>query len=121
MEKPFDEVEVVVALKLLNGDKALGPDGTSLAFFQHFWMYGEFERSLNTFFVALISKRGGAKESSYAELKEKWKQEQERKGVRMLMRLPCSISYDGRKKVGESGGVGVEGVNLLSFYEDQNS
>ncbi|KAH7846593.1 hypothetical protein Vadar_015807 [Vaccinium darrowii] len=34
LERPFDEAEVMVALKSLNGDKAPGPDGMSLAFFQ---------------------------------------------------------------------------------------
>lgn len=77
LERPFDEGEVMAALKLLNGDKAPGPDGMSLAFiqrcwgvvkeevlgmFQHFWMYGEFKRSLNASFVALIPKKGGAED-----------------------------------------------------------
>ncbi|KAI8542940.1 hypothetical protein RHMOL_Rhmol08G0179000 [Rhododendron molle] len=37
LERPFDEAEMLVALKSLNGDKAPGPDGMSLAFFQHCW------------------------------------------------------------------------------------
>lgn len=77
LERPFDEMEVFDALKSLNGDKAHGPDGMSLAFFQcswevmrgevlgmfhHFWRFGEFERSLNPSFVALIPKNGGAED-----------------------------------------------------------
>lgn len=38
-------------------------------------------------------------------------------GARELRRLECSINYDGRKKDGEKGYKGVEGVNLLSLYE----
>ncbi len=60
-----------------NGDKALGPDGFSLAFFQNCWsvvrtdvlaichefhVHCQFERSLNATFVALIPKKHGADE-----------------------------------------------------------
>ena len=37
LERPFDEVEVLNVVKGLNGDKALGPDGLLLAFFQACW------------------------------------------------------------------------------------
>ncbi|KAG5528718.1 hypothetical protein RHGRI_029397 [Rhododendron griersonianum] len=50
-----------------------------------------------------VTKKGGSKVNS---------------GARELKRLECSINYDGRKKEGEKGFEGVEGVNLLSFYED---
>lgn len=44
LERPFNEAEVVVALVSLNGDNAPGPDGMSLAFFQHFWGVVRLER-----------------------------------------------------------------------------
>ena len=37
LETPFSEEEVLEALSNLCGDKALGPDGFTLAFWQHFW------------------------------------------------------------------------------------
>lgn len=37
MERPFDEEEVMGATRSLNGDKAPGPDGFSLDFFQSCW------------------------------------------------------------------------------------
>jgi hypothetical protein len=58
-------------VKAMNGDKASGPDGYSLAFFQVFWVVlkedimkvfhefhvsGKFERSLNAMFISLILK-----------------------------------------------------------------
>ena len=59
------------------GDKALGPDGFSMAFFQSCWdivksdvmavlhefhAHGHFEKSMNTTFIALIPKKPGALE-----------------------------------------------------------
>lgn len=41
-----------------------------------------------------------------------------KKGARELKRLQCSVNYEGRKKMGEGCSEGVEGTNLLSFYED---
>lgn len=44
-----------------------------------------------------------------------------KKGARELKRLQCSVNYEGRKKMGEGPegcSEGVEGTNLLSFYED---
>jgi hypothetical protein len=77
LERPFDESEIVDVVKGFNGDKAPGPDGFSLAFFQQCWSvvgsevvavcqdfheHGHFERSLNATFVSLIPKKHGADE-----------------------------------------------------------
>ena len=63
-----------MALMDLNRDKAPGPDGFSLAFWQDCWEFvkdsffrqflerGTFEKSLNSTFVVLIPKKGGAKD-----------------------------------------------------------
>ena len=74
METPFFEEEVLVALSNLSGDKALGPNGFSLAFWQHCWDFvklevmgflaefyglGSFERSLNAPFLVLVPKKRG--------------------------------------------------------------
>lgn len=37
LERPFDEDEVTGVVRSLNGDKAPGPNGFSLAFFQFCW------------------------------------------------------------------------------------
>jgi hypothetical protein len=37
LENPFSEEEVVTALQQMIGDKAPGPDGFTIAFFQHCW------------------------------------------------------------------------------------
>jgi hypothetical protein len=62
-------------VKALNGDKAPSPDGFSLAFFQTYWEVlkedfmnvfhefharGEFEKTLDATFIALILKKAGA-------------------------------------------------------------
>ena len=59
----------------MEGDKAPGPDGFSLAFFHHCWgvvkrdvltmfeefyLHSKFEKSLNATFIALIPKKNGA-------------------------------------------------------------
>uniref|UniRef100_A0A2N9H333 Reverse transcriptase domain-containing protein n=1 Tax=Fagus sylvatica TaxID=28930 RepID=A0A2N9H333_FAGSY len=77
LERPFDEEEIVGVVQGFNGDKAPGPDGFSLAFFQHCWSvvrdevlavcqefheHCHFERSLNATFVSLIPKKHGADE-----------------------------------------------------------
>jgi hypothetical protein len=77
LERPFDENEIVDVVKGFNGDKAPGPDGFSLAFFQQCWSvvrsevvavcqdfheHCHFERSLNATFVSLIPKKHGADE-----------------------------------------------------------
>ena len=75
LDRPFDEVEINNVVQGCNGDKAPGPDGFSLAFFQHCWSivrtdvlavckefheHCQFERSLNATFVSLIPKKHGA-------------------------------------------------------------
>jgi hypothetical protein len=75
LDRPFDEEEVLGVLLGFNGDKALGPDGFPVAFFQSCWSFlkgdimallrhfhklGSFERSLNATFVALLPKKVGA-------------------------------------------------------------
>ena len=62
LDRPFEEMEIEDVVRGCNGDKALGPDGFSLAFFQHclssmpndilavcqeFHEHCQFERSLN--------------------------------------------------------------------------
>jgi hypothetical protein len=39
LERAFEESEVVKVVKALNGDKALGLDGFSMAFFKHVGRY----------------------------------------------------------------------------------
>ena len=75
LEEMFSMEEVYLAISELNGDKALGPDGFSIAFWQFCWEFvkdeimgffkdffemGEFVRSLNPTFMVLVQKRGGA-------------------------------------------------------------
>ena len=43
LETPFSEEEVLVALSNLSGDKAPGPDGFSLAFWQQCWDFVKLE------------------------------------------------------------------------------
>ena len=77
LEKPFEESEVLEVIKEFNGDKSPGPDGFLMAFFQacwgilksdimavfhHFHVTGEFEKSLNATFIALIPKKAAAVE-----------------------------------------------------------
>uniref|UniRef100_A0A2N9F2D7 Reverse transcriptase domain-containing protein n=1 Tax=Fagus sylvatica TaxID=28930 RepID=A0A2N9F2D7_FAGSY len=76
LERRFDKEEVVQVLKDLEGDKAPGPDGFTMAFFQKCWpvlqddimgffeeVYdqGQFESSLNATFLALIPKKNDAR------------------------------------------------------------
>jgi hypothetical protein len=80
LEAPFQEKEVKDVIFGMDGNKALGPDGFSLAFFQVCWevlkkgimavfsyfhTHGKFEKSLNSTFISLIPKVSGA-----AELKD---------------------------------------------------
>ncbi|RVW60699.1 Transposon TX1 uncharacterized 149 kDa protein [Vitis vinifera] len=74
IEVPFSETEIFTALKGMNGDKAPGPDGFTLAFWQNSWetvkedllgLFKEFHdqnsfiKSLNHTFLVLIPKKGG--------------------------------------------------------------
>jgi hypothetical protein len=75
LEAPFLEKEVKDVVFGMDGDKAPGPDGFSLAFFQACWEVlkkdimaissdfharGKFEKSLNSTFISLIPKVSGA-------------------------------------------------------------
>ena len=77
LEKLFSEEEVFEALVACCGEKAPGPDGFSMAFWQFAWDFVKkevmnlfrqfhetrrFVRSLNATFLVLIPKKGGAKE-----------------------------------------------------------
>ena len=77
LEIPFPMEEVSSALSDLNGDKAPGPDGLTVAFWQSCWdivsddvmrMFrdfhetGKFVRSLNATFIVMIPKKGGAED-----------------------------------------------------------
>jgi hypothetical protein len=75
LERPFDKEEVIQVWKDLEGDKAPGLDGFTMAFFHHCWQviqddvmgffkevfeHGQFESSLNATFLALIPKKNDA-------------------------------------------------------------
>jgi hypothetical protein len=78
LESPFEEMEVWEVVRGVDRDKATGPDGFSMAFFfqdcwdvikpdimavfSEFYDRGTFENSLNSSFIALISKFSGANE-----------------------------------------------------------
>ena len=77
MEGIFIEEEVLAALKDMNGDKALGPDGFTTAFwkscwdivrgevmgmFRDFFATGKFVCSINSTFLVLIPKKRGAED-----------------------------------------------------------
>jgi hypothetical protein len=77
LEREFEEEEVRKVVMALEGDKAPGPDGFSIAFFQVCWEVikedimkifrefhaeGKFEASLNSTFISLIPKIPGASE-----------------------------------------------------------
>lgn len=72
LERPFVEEEIYKAISDMAKDKALGPDGFSMGFFQTRWdivkgdvmqifnefhSFQKFEKSLNTTFIALIPKK----------------------------------------------------------------
>ena len=72
LEKEFTKEEVIQVLREMEGDKALGPDGFTMAFFQKCWSVVEkdvmdvfdyfnrhsmFERSMNASFLTLIPKK----------------------------------------------------------------
>jgi hypothetical protein len=75
LERDFEEQEVWEVVRDLNGDKALGPDGFTMAFFKRCWdvvkedimavfmefhSRRKFEKSFNATFVSLIPKKAGA-------------------------------------------------------------
>ena len=75
LDRRFELDEVFRAVKELEGDKAPGPDGFSLAFFHHCWgvverdvfavfeefyLHSKFEKSLNATFLALVPKKNDA-------------------------------------------------------------
>ena len=77
LERPFTEDEIHVALMEMNGDKAPGPDGFSMAFWQSCWDFikeeilemfkdffehSSFLKSLNNTFLVLIPKKSGAED-----------------------------------------------------------
>ena len=77
LEEVFSEEEVLKALSDLNGDKAPGPDGFPIRFWQFCWDVakeeimgflldfherGRFVRSLNSNFLVLIPKKSGAED-----------------------------------------------------------
>ena len=77
LEEMFSLEEVYLALSELNGDKAPGPDGFPIAFWQFCWDFvkdeimgffkdfferGKFVRSLNSTFLVLVPKKGGAED-----------------------------------------------------------
>jgi hypothetical protein len=77
LEDPFEEREVREVTNSMDRDKAPGPDGFSLAFFQDCWevvkgdimavfadfhSHGKFVKSINSTFISLIPKFHGAKE-----------------------------------------------------------
>jgi hypothetical protein len=77
LEDPFKEREVREVINSMDWDKAPGPDGFSLAFFQDCWevvkgdimavfadfhSHGKFVKSINSTFISLIPKFHGAKE-----------------------------------------------------------
>ena len=75
LKRKFEKDEILHVLHEANGDKAPGPDGFTMAFFQHCWRVVEadvlavfdefyefcsFEKSLNATFLALIPKKQNA-------------------------------------------------------------
>lgn len=77
LEEPFTSEEVEAVVKMFEGDKAPGPDGFNMYFFQEcwntvkedvmktvetFWQEGTFVSSLNATFITLIPKKKGAEE-----------------------------------------------------------
>ncbi|RVW60790.1 LINE-1 reverse transcriptase-like [Vitis vinifera] len=77
LERPFSEEEIHGALMEMRGDKAPGPDGFTMAFWQECWEFvkeevvdlfkeffehGSFSKCLNTTFLVLIPKKGGVED-----------------------------------------------------------
>ena len=97
LEEPFFEEEVFEALKSFSGDKAPGPDGFSIAFWQFSWGFvkkevmdffrefydhNSFVRSLNATFLVLIPKKGRAEDYTY-----------KMKRLRMFHRVALTFGY----------------------------
>ena len=74
LEHPFSEDEIHSALMEMNGDKAPGPDGFTMAFWQSCWVFvkeevldlfkelyeqSAFIKSINNTFLVLLPKKGG--------------------------------------------------------------
>ena len=72
LEKPLTEEEVFFAFHELNGEKALGPDGYTVAFWQFSWemvkgevmavfkeffVFDKFVKSLNSTFIVMVPKK----------------------------------------------------------------
>ena len=77
LKLPFTEEEIHFALIEMKGDKAPGPDGFTVAFWQAYWDFmnkevvnlfkefyehGSFAKCLNNTFLVLIPKKGGAED-----------------------------------------------------------
>ncbi|RVW31859.1 LINE-1 retrotransposable element ORF2 protein [Vitis vinifera] len=77
LEVPFTEEEIFFALMDMNGDKAPGPNGFTVAFWQACWDFAKeeivelfkefydqksFAKSLNATFLVIIPKKGGAED-----------------------------------------------------------
>ena len=75
LERSFEKDEILSVVRDMEGDKALGPDGFSMAFshhcwsvverdvlavFEEFYQHCKFEKSLNATFIALIPKKNYA-------------------------------------------------------------
>ena len=75
LERRFEREEIQWVVKELEGDKAPGLDGFTMAFYHHCWgvverdvltifeefyQHSKFEKSLNVTFIALIPKKNGA-------------------------------------------------------------
>ena len=75
LERRFEKEEILLVVKELEGDKALGPDSFTMAFYHHcqgaverdvlalfeeFYQQSKFEKSLNATFIALILKKNDA-------------------------------------------------------------
>ena len=75
LERSFEKDEILSVVRDMDGDKAPGPNGFSMAFFHHCWnvverdvlavfeefyQHCKFEKSLNATFIALIPKKNDA-------------------------------------------------------------
>ena len=75
LERRFEKDEILLVVRDMEGDKAPGPDGFSMAFFHHCWrvverdvlavfeefyQHNKFKKSLNATFIALILKKNDA-------------------------------------------------------------